>query len=810
MLRIKRIAQLCCGLQDSLSWLRDRRPTWKERTTTAGRYWLESSHRAPKFIARSINSLTDKSEDNEGEIGVKDDGFQLPYSYSLREQNVIVLDRSRLSHSTKKRRPAIQTRTDEPLAKETLDFSATKLMEPHKENYMTVVEMFDSEMPKILQSRKNRLDELKVSEARYDQIAQLVSSAFLVEQLRRYAREMGERVSSSLKKRILIDVILKNLWGIAISSDIQKDVHIYKMIKFSERREAMLLMTSNWSLPRQWTSMGAAININPEKLTLEIKASEGLVSKITSIWERVLSNMVHETVDMTFLSKVPYGNIEHLPINMISSLSDTYIEIVDRTKLRISALASRKITVARRLIVYSLNLHTHESERILYSNLPRIQGNGTEFLKVYDDDSLPVIYRHTSWARWRTVKEKRATVHSLKTLLSGENDGQLARLRDEILSQPMMLIDPRAVENNVQESLQPPLSSQEVNDAVISIFDDIKKESSDTDVKPMSGYLISTASRDTSKSLMNISDIIENAHPVTANITDKMNATNSKFSVVFGLGLHEHARTTIDTDRSRDPVVKVLEQYIFTPNIPAFSKFITRCLSDELALLRDNKVRFVQSGISSMKDANMSNDHVSLDYTVERKYIVLHLVPSPYHDPRNFTQYPPVAIRLPVNDKWQIDKSMANIVSCESTTVVDVLLPSLSTDMRIKREEIGQISGSQDSFKDFVSKLNVDMSSQSVSVPATINLNIPQMDSEQKEIVYMFKSLEQRTDIHYYYGSHNLRYSIVEGGLLEGRRVEITLAPDDASTDAGTPEKLLELTSSAVELAICVSQPVES
>ncbi|KAK9465515.1 mitochondrial inner-membrane-bound regulator-domain-containing protein [Lipomyces arxii] len=198
------------------------------------------------------------------------------------------------------------------------------------------------------------------------------------------------------------------------------------------------------------------------------------------------------------------------------------------------------------------------------------------------------------------------------------------------------------------------------------------------------------------------------------------------FTATFGVALHN--RTLLSTRKVTD------QSYFFLASAPQFTRFID---------VSPAKFELIRHSASS----------------IERKFLVLRFVNVLGAEPGRAEMLIPVREQVAVHDD-------ASVRTCAQDTVVDMLLPAESVDVRFSKTVWTDVR-IQDTVREFLANLKVDFSSRQ-NVPASIVLNGQE---------YMFELLEQRTEVRYEYEGYVVKYSIVEAGNLNGRRIQVDLVP---------------------------------
>ncbi|KAK9235165.1 mitochondrial inner-membrane-bound regulator-domain-containing protein [Lipomyces kononenkoae] len=722
--------------------------------------------------------------------------------------DIIILDQGKFIKKRATVTPAVQF-----IEPESIDSSAMQLLVKEAPGSETLVESVNELQPKAN----------VMSEERYMQTKQILNGAFNREQLVRYTRLHGGRTSS---KAAAIKYIMNNVWQLQISGTVGRDLLTERVHYFTERRELVLLLSKDAKLPREWSKLGAEVVINPTNLTLVVRATEEIGHIVMSKLEHVLKNIIDVSVDLSCLSYASNATIDDIPLGMISRLTNTAVDVIDRTTLRISSLTASRIDVARRLVILSLNLYRREKQTLLYRAGSLVLGD-TNFYRVHEDESLPWHFRSSQWTRWRSVKLRPYNENS-QTLSDFmlEYPMLISKENAKMKSERYKLVDPKEEGKYAQQLIgfDPTKNADKVvSDTVRSLIRGIADEeegrwSSQQQQKAGNAEaVVETQRRELSNDELYFSGVFGKLNEVTKDgglpNRDGYVLERPEYSATFGYALHEESKIGHDADRLRKSKLHSAEKYTFLENSPIFTRFIDNFATTEH---RDSIDEIVNESPRALLELMPHSGESKIN-----TYVLLKFVPSPYVHPFDFGDYPPVDITIPTTDKWIAENSKAFIRAHESDAVADLCLQQQELDVRFRRRVTGRISPDQVGVKNFLDKLDIDLLDRKVvKIPPTVDIGLQSdgkltqpedgmadtVTDESKPldgtIRYLFKSFEQRTELTYRYKDYILKYCIVEGGVLDGRRIETRLEFDPERGVEHTDSELETFARRAVDLVV--------
>ena len=269
-----------------------------------------------------------------------------------------------------------------------------------------------------------------LSVKRYDQISYDLIRAYTVAQLREFCIKNIVFIPNGSvpfikrsPKKILTEMILKQIWGLKISDQINEstDVIIEKTIQLT-RRELFLIVSRNGQIPRSWTKSGARVVILGEEQKIIIRSTANTYDWILASLHKTLQTVHNSTIDLN-----PYqipNLTSTLPLRRIQLLSNTYLEPHNDNKLMASALSYKDLDHARRLITYSTKVRPCTSDTYIFdeSNLTK-----SILSKVIDDEALDWNERSKNWYRWQKIKTKESNdIDNMEcrklSIMTDEND----------------------------------------------------------------------------------------------------------------------------------------------------------------------------------------------------------------------------------------------------------------------------------------------------------------------------------------------------------------------------------------------------
>ncbi|KAK9367468.1 mitochondrial inner-membrane-bound regulator-domain-containing protein [Lipomyces kononenkoae] len=722
--------------------------------------------------------------------------------------DIIIIDQGKFIKKRTTVTPALQL-----IEPESIDSSAMQLLVKEAPGSETLVESVNELQPKAN----------VMSEERYMQTKQILNGAFNREQLVKYARLHGGRASS---KAAAIKYIMNSVWQLQISGTVRRDFLTERVHYFKERRELVLLLSKDAKLPREWSKLGAEVVINPSNLTLVVRATEEIGHIVMSKLEHVLKNVIDVSVDLLCLSHASKATIDDIPLGMISRLTNTAVDVIDRTTLRISSLTASRIDVARRLVILSLNLYRRERQTLLYRAGSLVLGD-TTFYRVHEDESLPWYFRSSQWTRWRSVKlrpynDNSQTISDFMLeypmLMSKEN----AKMKYERYK----LIDPKEEGKYAQQLIgfdpmenADKMVSDTVRSLIRGIVDEEESRGSGQQQEAANSHIVESQDNELSNDELYFSGVFSKLNEITKDdVLPNRNGyvlDRPEYSATFGYALHEESKIGHDADRLRKSKLHSAEKYTFLENSPIFTRFI-----DNFATTGTINSEQLSENVNESPRALLELMPESAEPRINT-YVLLKFVPSPYVHPFDFGDYPSVEMTIPTTDRWITENSKASLRAHESDATADLCLQQQELDVRFRRRVAGRISTDQVGVKNFLDRLDIDLLDRKVvKVPPTVDIallsdgTLTQPEDCKADTVadesrpldgtiqYLFKSFEQRTELKYRYKDYILKYCIVEGGVLDGRRIETRLEFDPRIDGEHTDTELERFATRAVDLVV--------
>ncbi|KAK9372494.1 mitochondrial inner-membrane-bound regulator-domain-containing protein [Lipomyces chichibuensis] len=792
------------GPQVEESWLAQSDQEQLQRTRE-GQHWEQHRLTELNTAEQRNSSLPSNSDSRE-----KEEFFNVNEDVQMSDStdDIIIIDQGKF---IKKR--TLVTPTVQLIEPEIIDSSAMQLLVQEAPGSETLVESINELQPKAKD----------MSEERYVQTKQILNGAFNREQLVKYARLHGGRTSS---KAAAIKFIMNNVWQLQISGTVRRDLLTERVHYFTERRELVLLLSRDAKLPREWSKLGAEVVINPSNLTLVVRATEEIAHIIISKLEHVLKNIIDVRIDLSCLSHAPSATIDDIRLGMISRLTSSAVDVIDRTTLRISSLTMSRIDVARRLVILSLNLYGHERQTLLYHAGSLVLGD-TTFYRVHEDESLPWQFRSSQWTRWRSVKRRpyidnSATVSEFML----EYPMIISRENAKMMYDAYKLIDPKEDRSYAQQLIgfDPTKNADKVvSDTVRSLIRGIAEEEEGRSRQAdADNAVVESEQKELSDDELYFSGVFSKLNELTKDDVlpnrDGYLLDRPEYTATFGYALHEESKIGHAADAIRKSKLHGGEKYTFLENSPIFTRFIDKfATANTLIQEQSGSVReSVDGGPLDLLELMPHSGRSTIN-----TYVLLRFVPSPYAHPSDFTDYPPIEMTIPTTHKWIIENNRASVLAHESDAVTDLCLQEQELDVRFRRRVAGHVSTDQAGIKNFLDKLDIDLLDRKVvKIPPTVDIVVHSdrswtqsetlsedvMMNESKPpdgmIRYLFKSFEQRTELKYRHKSYTLKYCIVEGGVLDGRRIETRLEFDPEMQIEHTETELQRFATTAVDLAV--------
>ncbi|KAF8418800.1 mitochondrial inner-membrane-bound regulator-domain-containing protein [Tirmania nivea] len=539
-------------------------------------------------------------------------------------------------------------------------YSYLLVFEENADAFELAIDMMRPNNPQVDPSDRDATKNI-VSRKRFQQIQQHLGSQFTRPQLLGYVdtvhkAEHTQSVNRGIVKLLLLEHILKVLWKVEISEEINErmDLIVEKKLAMS-KEDIFFLISQNGRNLRIWAQDHTArITVNLRDSSLSIEATMVNIEQLEQKIPELLKQKIGETVDLTALTRLTSFNKSCVPT--ISKLTGTYIQPVvgSETVYRVSALGPDRgpLEDARRLMFDShvLSFRTTSSLVVDSSFSPGAKSSDNlrgSLYRIAEDQALTWLMRGRDWSRWRSVKTKIPFIHEMSP-----SQQKIAALIKQWAPPPDKkpeFVDPdKRLKLNLDE-----ISIAEGMEMVKTLLDSsgVAEEQQHSHLLPQPEY---TAT---------LGFLLHNSamQPAKANsIAEVLKEDPERVFCENIPGL-----TYLVSDHK---LVSALEK-------PAANPFFNRASDFDLdPETGEPRMNFGPTLVTPKVDEGNPNNHSML----------IRFSPSPWEHPEDFETYPPVEMEVEV-DSITGDVRNPKVVAVHSNSVVDMMMPAKDCDVRFRR-----------------------------------------------------------------------------------------------------------------------------
>lgn len=216
-----------------------------------------------------------------------------------------------------------------------------------------------------------------VSKQRYEQLEQLLDTAYTLPQLRAYTRDIYQAPNSTSTKPNIIRRILDKYWSCAINDTISEseDLIVERIIDISTRDMYLLLLTSNGKILNNFARIGATLAVAIDENVVIVRATAPVIKYVEVSLNRILSNV--DTAKLPVLDIIrnhtargssPNTSEDEL-VSMVQKESAAYFEKAsaeaqDDGVYNVSAFGSKRLLKAKNLLLWGVDYHPQLVEKV--------------------------------------------------------------------------------------------------------------------------------------------------------------------------------------------------------------------------------------------------------------------------------------------------------------------------------------------------------------------------------------------------------------------------------------------------------------
>lgn len=208
---------------------------------------------------------------------------------------------------------------------------------------------------------------LEMSKQRYEQLKNLLQSAYTASQLQGYCKKMFKHGMVNKNKKTLISKIMNEFWGCKIDENMkeEEDLIVERSIDITTRDMSLLLLTDNGKILHNMARIGAILAVSPEENKIIIRASLNVIRYVEISLDRILKNVYTEDIPIKDIIKnhsenfnLAVNDINHI-VDLVQREADVYIEkSADSSSddiYSVSSFGKKRIETAKLLLVWMGN-----------------------------------------------------------------------------------------------------------------------------------------------------------------------------------------------------------------------------------------------------------------------------------------------------------------------------------------------------------------------------------------------------------------------------------------------------------------------
>ncbi|KAH7579474.1 uncharacterized protein CGFF_00495 [Nakaseomyces glabratus] len=295
----------------------------------------------------------------------------------------------------------------------------------------TVLEEIDQKRRKLMVFRSTVSEEQAVkaigyqkpvkpimSQKRYEQLENLLKSAYTVNQLRAYSKKMFGPSLFKKSKAFIIKKIMNEYWQCQVDENINEkdDLIIERELDIKTRDTYLLLLTDNGKILHNLARIGAILAVAPEENKIIIRASANVIRYVEISLNRILENVKTEIVpieklirDHSIDGKLDGDmNVEQI-IDLVQKQASVYIDLIsdssEEKQYNISAFGKKRIDTAKLYLTWASKYTPHVQEEYITTGDKCMKEKCKEY-PYTDMDSFNWLDKNKLWYRLQLPENK--------------------------------------------------------------------------------------------------------------------------------------------------------------------------------------------------------------------------------------------------------------------------------------------------------------------------------------------------------------------------------------------------------------------
>lgn len=646
------------------------------------------------------------------------------------------------------------------------------------------------------------------SPANSAQLIRQLSASFTKPQLASYTETYAKDLHrKSYLKAKLAELIVAKVWN----RPQETSAHIKEQISLS-RMEMFLLLSQRGLILRMLQRAVALVDFDAAENQLLITGTPKQLQNAQIFLANTFNNAVKEEIDLSPIAKLYEEKFGSFSFKDIGGLTEVYFNHLHGNTYELCAFSPSQIKRIKRLLIWHLDYNLHKRESLYLpessvmdkcSVLPHIDEYGMPWKNRSQRFGRLQVDTHSASPSLVAELEK-FSAERLNALLQNLDVDDFSALPSEqamveketldLLSSLGIYDEPAEVteeSSDANSEISPDSEQAAWHDA------DVEVESPESDLsnselaqpdlhkpEPSAGIsLISSTVRD--RIFQDLNNTVH--HKNLAGLPDH-SLESPMYTVTLG-------KVLFGLDKKDSAVLDV--QPKATLSNATFSSNVTLAYDNMLAL-----------ALAGEEGTSLETDpHV---YMLQFKFL-----PSPYSDQSpDHLRYPPVEVWMSLNERKIPDLESLQVVTVESENLALVCLPEKASDLKVTSQLTGSLLApaidaetsaedikglfektsskytkleGQAGLQKFLDELDLDFSGRRpTSIAQTVDFVI-----DGKTVQYAFVSLNFRQELIVEVDDGSTaQLSIVDGGLLGGRRVEVRFIGEPGSDRAYFDEVL--------------------
>lgn len=304
-----------------------------------------------------------------------------------------------------------------------------------------------------------------VSKRRFEQLEQLLDSAYTLPQLRAYTKEYYGAANSKTTKKDIIRKIVEKHWKCVINDELNEaeDLITERIIDISTRDMYLLLLTNNGKILNNFARIGATLAVAIDENVLIVRATKPIIKYVEVSLNKILSNVntaklpVKDIIQSHTARKASPNSNEQELVSMVQRESAAYFEKCsadgDSTNgdYNISAFGAKRLSKAKNLLLWGIDYHPQLTEKVeVVSEEPIDSFRKFPFTGV---DCLNWINKNKEWYRLQRPISK-SSVEESRTLSTLLTDEKLDQWYDYLVGVNKLNEEPHVMKLNAPSETQ--------------------------------------------------------------------------------------------------------------------------------------------------------------------------------------------------------------------------------------------------------------------------------------------------------------------------------------------------------------------